>query len=220
MPACFSASSMTGKRRCKCARAATSGTTPPKRACRAVCEATTLARIRGSSVKTAAAVSSQEVSIARKYISDGHRPCSRWIARIRQRARKSKGVRVSLTRVKRLGYNSAACLGHVGNVPHTQSARRPGFMLDDVDLLVCGAGPAGCVVAERAASVLGWRVLVIDRRQHIAGNCYDRRHSSGVRIHQYGPHYFRTNDAAVVRYLSRFTDWIPANYLVKSCVGG
>ena len=37
-------------------------------------------------------------------------------------------------------------------------------MLDDVDLLVCGAGPAGCVVAERAASVLGWKVLVVDRR--------------------------------------------------------
>src|SRR5262245_5411070 len=93
-------------------------------------------------------------------------------------------------------------------------------MLDDVDLLVCGAGPAGCVVAERAAAILGWRVLAIDRRRHIAGNCYDRAHANGVRIHQYGPHYFRTNDDAVVRYLSRFTEWIPANYIVKSYIGG
>jgi UDP-galactopyranose mutase len=93
-------------------------------------------------------------------------------------------------------------------------------MLDDVDLLVCGAGPVGCVVAERAARVLGWKVLVVDRRSHIAGNCYDSRHAGGVLVHNYGPHYFRTNDPALVAYLSRFTDWVPANYEVKSCVGG
>src|SRR5690242_3266998 len=59
---------MTGKSRRRWARAATSGTTPPKRACRSVCEAMTLERTTGSSVNTAAAVSSQEVSIARKCI--------------------------------------------------------------------------------------------------------------------------------------------------------
>jgi UDP-galactopyranose mutase len=93
-------------------------------------------------------------------------------------------------------------------------------MLDDVDLLVCGAGPVGCVVADRAANVLGWKVLVIDRRPHIAGNCYDTRHRNGVLIHQYGPHYFRTNDSGLLRYLSRFTDWHPATYEVKSLVRG
>jgi UDP-galactopyranose mutase len=93
-------------------------------------------------------------------------------------------------------------------------------MLDDVDLLVCGAGPAGCVIAERAATVLGWRVLVVDKRPHVAGNCHDSRHPSGVLVHNYGPHYFRTNDACLLRYLSRFTDWVPGNYRVKSLVGG
>lgn len=93
-------------------------------------------------------------------------------------------------------------------------------MLDDVDLLVCGAGPVGCVVAERAAHVLGWRVLVVERRPHLAGNCFDSTHPSGVRIHNYGPHYFRTNDEKLLRYLSRFTDWVPGNYVVKSSVGG
>jgi UDP-galactopyranose mutase len=93
-------------------------------------------------------------------------------------------------------------------------------MLDDVDLLVCGAGPVGCVVAERAAAVLGWKVLVIDRRSHLAGNCHDAPHQSGVLIHCYGPHYFRTNDEALLRYLSRFTDWVPATYEVRSLVGG
>jgi UDP-galactopyranose mutase len=89
-------------------------------------------------------------------------------------------------------------------------------MLDDIDLLVCGAGPVGCVVAERAANVLGWRVLVIDRRHHIAGNCFDSPHKNGVLVHRYGPHYFRTNDESLLGYLSRFTDWIPGHYVVKA----
>ena len=93
-------------------------------------------------------------------------------------------------------------------------------MLDEVDLLVCGAGPAGSVIAERAASVLGWRVLVVDRRCHLAGNCYDGRHANGVLIHRYGPHYFRTNDESLLRYLSRFTGWLPATYEVKAVVQG
>src|SRR6266508_2841341 len=93
-------------------------------------------------------------------------------------------------------------------------------MLDDIDLLVGGAGPAGCTVAERAASVLGWKVLVIDRRDHLAGNCFDSRHRNGVLVHNYGPHYFRTNDADLLAYLSRFTDWVPAHYEVRSLVRG
>lgn len=93
-------------------------------------------------------------------------------------------------------------------------------MLDDIDLLICGAGPVGCVLAERAARVLGWKVLVIDRRRHIAGNCYDAPHANGVLVHRYGPHYFRTNDEALLRYLGRFTDWIPANYEVRTAIDG
>jgi UDP-galactopyranose mutase len=93
-------------------------------------------------------------------------------------------------------------------------------MLDDVDLLVAGAGPAGCVIAERAASVLGWKVLLVDRRGHLAGNCHDCRHASGVLVHRYGPHYFRTNDDGLLRYLSRFADWVPARYEVRSLVRG
>ncbi len=91
-------------------------------------------------------------------------------------------------------------------------------MLDDIDLLIAGAGPTGCAVAERAANVLGWKVLVVDRRTHIAGNCFDSRHKSGVLVHNYGPHYFRTNDASLLAYLSRFTEWIPARYEVRSLV--
>ncbi len=93
-------------------------------------------------------------------------------------------------------------------------------MLDDVDLLVCGAGPVGCVVAERAAAVLGWKVLVVDRRAHVAGNCHDSHAANGVLVHNYGPHYFRTDDADLLRYLSGFAEFIPANYEVRSSVRG
>src|SRR5262249_47409898 len=87
-------------------------------------------------------------------------------------------------------------------------------------LLVAGAGPAGCTVAERAARVLGWKVLVVDRRDHLAGNCFDSRHRNGVLVHNYGPHYFRTNDVGLLAYLSRFADCIPARYWVRSLVRG
>lgn len=56
----------------------------------------------------------------------------------------------------------------------------------------------------------------MDRRPHIAGNCYDRFHESGVLIHQYGPHYFRTNSQDLIRYLSQYTDFHEASYVVKA----
>ncbi len=90
----------------------------------------------------------------------------------------------------------------------------------DYAAIIVGAGPVGCVIAERLAAEKGWKVLVVDKRAHIAGNCYDTTHESGVMIHRYGPHYFRTNKQELVDYLSRFTDWIPGNYIVKSSVGG
>jgi UDP-galactopyranose mutase len=89
-----------------------------------------------------------------------------------------------------------------------------------VDVLIVGAGPVGCVLAERLASQSGLKVLIIDRRHHLAGNCFDREHESGVMIHQYGPHYFRTDSQHLLDYLSQFTDWIPGNYIVKSSVNG
>ncbi len=92
--------------------------------------------------------------------------------------------------------------------------------MKDYDLLIVGAGPVGCVVAERAATLKGWSSLIIDKRDHIAGNCYDRHHESGVLIHQYGPHYFRTNDKNLLDYLGQFTGWIPGNYEVKSFTNG
>ncbi len=72
-------------------------------------------------------------------------------------------------------------------------ARRRGF-----DYLIVGAGFAGSVLAERLASGLNKRVLVVDRRPHIAGNAYDYHDESGVLIHRYGPHIFHTNAQRIV----------------------
>jgi UDP-galactopyranose mutase len=83
------------------------------------------------------------------------------------------------------------------------------------DLLVVGAGPVGSIVAERAFRLLGWKWLVIEKRNHHSGNRFDTTHPSGVRIHRYGPRYFHTNKKQIADYLSEFTGWIPGNYIVS-----
>lgn len=88
------------------------------------------------------------------------------------------------------------------------------------DILIVGAGFAGAVLAERIASQMGRRCTIIDRRDHIGGNAFDRYDDAGVLIHPYGPHYFRTNSNRIVEYLSRFTDWHPVEYKVLSYTGG
>ena len=88
-----------------------------------------------------------------------------------------------------------------------------------VDLLVVGAGLSGAVVAERAARVLGWRVLVVERRAHVAGNAHDFLDSHGVRVHAYGPHVLHTDSELVWRYLSRFTGWRAYETRVSVAVG-
>jgi UDP-galactopyranose mutase len=93
-------------------------------------------------------------------------------------------------------------------------------MGDRYDTLVVGAGYAGSVMAERLATEAGQRVLVIDRRDHIAGNAYDYLDEHGVLCHAYGPHIFHTNSEKVVAYLSRFTDWRPYEHRVLARVDG
>src|ERR671921_324267 len=75
------------------------------------------------------------------------------------------------------------------------------------DWLIVGAGFAGSVLAERLASERNERVLVIDRRNHIGGNAYDRYDDAGVLMHQYGPHIFHTNSQQIFDHLSAFTEW-------------
>ncbi len=79
--------------------------------------------------------------------------------------------------------------------------------MEKVKNLIVGAGISGAVLAERLASQLQENVLVIDRREHIAGNMFDSKHSSGITVHRYGPHIFHTRSKKVWNYLSAFTSW-------------
>ncbi len=88
------------------------------------------------------------------------------------------------------------------------------------DWLIVGAGFAGSVLAERIARKRGEQVLVVDRRDHVAGNAYDHLDEAGVLIHRYGPHIFHTNSDAVVAHLSQFTAWRPYEHRVRGQVDG
>jgi len=88
------------------------------------------------------------------------------------------------------------------------------------DFLIVGAGFAGAVLAERIANQLGKTCLVIDRRNHIGGNAYDHYDKAGVLLHDYGPHYFRTNSQRIVDYLSQFTEWRAVEYKILSWTHG
>ena len=88
------------------------------------------------------------------------------------------------------------------------------------DFLIVGAGFAGSVVAERMARGFDKKVLLIDRRPHIAGNAYDHYDAHGILVHRYGPHIFHTNSSEVFDYLSQFTEWRPYEHRVLASVDG
>lgn len=88
------------------------------------------------------------------------------------------------------------------------------------DYIIIGAGMAGCVMAERIANVLDKKVLIIEKRNHIGGNCYDYYDKNGLLVHKYGPHIFHTNIKNVWGYLSQFTDWINYQHYVLGFIDG
>ena len=76
------------------------------------------------------------------------------------------------------------------------------------DLIVVGSGFFGLTVAERAATQLGKRVLVLDRRDHIGGNAYSEAEpETGIEVHRYGAHLFHTSNKRVWDYVNKFTDF-------------
>lgn len=82
-------------------------------------------------------------------------------------------------------------------------------------ILVVGAGITGAVIARELADK-GYSVFVIDKRGHLAGNCFDFVDANGFRVHKYGPHLFHTSNEKVFQWLSRFTEWIPYKHKVKA----
>lgn len=88
------------------------------------------------------------------------------------------------------------------------------------DVIVVGAGISGSVIAERYANKLGKKVLVIEKRNHIGGNCYDFYDEAGVLISKYGAHLFHTNYENVWGYVHKFSDFSKYEHKVLGRVDG
>lgn len=83
----------------------------------------------------------------------------------------------------------------------------------DKKFLVVGAGFAGAVYARELAEA-GYKVDVIDSRNHIAGNAYDYIDENDIRVHKYGPHIFHTSNKRVFSWMSKFTEWVDYKHKV------
>ena len=87
------------------------------------------------------------------------------------------------------------------------------------DAIVIGSGIAGAAAARVLAEEQNKSVLVLEKKAHIGGNCYDEEDAHGVLIHRYGPHIFHTSDEEVYTWLSRFTEWYAFGHEVVARVG-
>lgn len=91
------------------------------------------------------------------------------------------------------------------------------FYYYNYDIIIIGAGLSGCVMAELFASI-GKKVLIIEKRNHIGGNCYDYIDENGILMNQYGAHLFHTNNERVWEYINRFDKWIRWDHKVVGLV--
>jgi UDP-galactopyranose mutase len=101
-----------------------------------------------------------------------------------------------------------------------ESGLPAGFNPNAYDAIIVGAGYAGAVCARRLAEAVNYKVCVLERRDHIAGNAYDYYDEAGILVHKYGPHIYHTTDDRVDTFLSRFTDWTPYQHKVLANVHG
>lgn len=88
------------------------------------------------------------------------------------------------------------------------------------DWFIVGAGFTGITLAERLATQLNQKVLIVEKRDHIGGNAYDEYDKHSILIHRYGPHIFHTNSEKVWCYLSKFTEWRPYYHHVLGVIDG
>lgn len=88
------------------------------------------------------------------------------------------------------------------------------------DIIIVGAGISGAVIAERYAKKLNKKVLIIEKRDHIGGNCYDYYDEIGILVSKYGAHLFHTNYEEVWEYVNRFSAFLPYEHKVLAKVDG
>ena len=92
--------------------------------------------------------------------------------------------------------------------------------MEKYDILIVGAGLSGAVLAERFASQNNKKVLVIDKRDHVGGNCYDYIDENHIRINKYGAHLFHTDHEDVWEYIQNFSEWIRWDHRVLGSIEG
>ncbi len=86
------------------------------------------------------------------------------------------------------------------------------------DVCVVGAGITGITISSIIAKHFDKKVIIIEKRDHIGGNCYDFENEHRLLVHKYGPHIFHTSYKSVWKYLSKFTEWIPYVHRVLAFV--
>lgn len=91
--------------------------------------------------------------------------------------------------------------------------------MNNYDVVIVGAGISGATLAERYGS-LGKKVLIIEKRGHIGGNCYDYYNDNGILVSKYGAHLFHTNYEDVWEYVNRFSEWYKYEHKVLASVEG
>lgn len=87
-----------------------------------------------------------------------------------------------------------------------------------MEYIIVGAGISGCVLAERLSK--RGKVIVIEKRNHIGGDCYDYINEDGILVPKYGPHFFHTNSDKVWEYVNQFSEWIPYEHRVMAEIDG
>lgn len=88
-----------------------------------------------------------------------------------------------------------------------------------VDYLIIGSGLTGATIG-RILKDAGKSVLIVDRRPHLGGNVHDWTHASGIRVHTYGPHYFRTSSEKIWEFVTRFSAFHTYEARLKTIVDG
>lgn len=151
-----------------------------------------------------------------------HEPTAQWRERVNFKLNESSwdstwaAMNDEITKVRPA---SSVSIGTSSN-REVYALRRSTRPTDTYDYLIVGAGFAGSVLAERLATGMGKRVLVVDKRAHIAGNAYDEINADGLLVHPYGPHIFHTASQKVFDYLSQFTEWRSYEHRVLASVDG
>ena len=101
-----------------------------------------------------------------------------------------------------------------------RASNSPAKIPSPYDVVIVGAGLSGAVLANLHAKLLNQSVLVVEKRDHIAGNLYDYINELGIRVSRYGAHLFHTKNEKVWRFVNKYSTWIPYQHRVVGRVDG